>query len=64
MGEFIDKIKGATNEAIGKAKVVVGKETENPGMIAKSRPSERTVPLPCHAFVEVNKRGGRSDFLS
>ena len=35
MGEFIDKIKGAANEAMGRTKVAVGKETENPGMIAK-----------------------------
>lgn len=35
MGEFIDKTKGAANEAIGKAKVSVGQQTENPELIAK-----------------------------
>ena len=35
MGEFIDKAKGAANEAMGKAKVAVGEQTENPTMIAK-----------------------------
>ena len=34
MGEFIDKAKGAANEAIGKAKVAVGKATDNPDVIA------------------------------
>lgn len=33
MGELIDKAKGAANEAIGKAKVAIGKETENPELI-------------------------------
>jgi uncharacterized protein YjbJ (UPF0337 family) len=33
MGEFIDKTKGAANEAIGKVKVAAGKSTENPEMI-------------------------------
>lgn len=33
MGEFIDKAKGAANEAVGKAKVAVGQKTENPDMI-------------------------------
>lgn len=35
MGEFVDKVKGATNEAIGKAKVAVGKSTDHPEMVAK-----------------------------
>lgn len=35
MGEFIDKAKGATNEAIGKAKVSVGKSANKPELIAK-----------------------------
>ena len=35
MGEFIDKAKGAANEAIGKAKVAVGQKTESPELIAK-----------------------------
>jgi len=30
MGEFIDKAKGAANEAIGKAKVAAGQKTDNP----------------------------------
>lgn len=34
MGEFIDKAKGAVNEAIGKAKVAAGKQADNPEMIA------------------------------
>jgi uncharacterized protein YjbJ (UPF0337 family) len=33
MGEFVDKVKGATNEAIGKAKVAVGKSTDHPKMV-------------------------------
>lgn len=34
MGEFIDKAKGAANEAIGKVKVAAGKHTDNPELIA------------------------------
>lgn len=34
MGEFIDKAKGAANEALGKAKVAVGQRTDNPELIA------------------------------
>jgi uncharacterized protein YjbJ (UPF0337 family) len=33
MGEFIDKAKGAANQAIGKAKVAVGQRTDNPDLI-------------------------------
>jgi uncharacterized protein YjbJ (UPF0337 family) len=33
MGEFIDKAKGAANEALGKAKVAAGKKTDNPDLI-------------------------------
>lgn len=40
MGEFVDKVKGATNEAIGKAKVAVGKNTEHPEMVAKGLAQE------------------------
>lgn len=40
MGEFVDKMRGATNEAIGKAKVAVGKETEHPEMVAKGLAQE------------------------
>lgn len=32
MGEFIDKTKGAANEAIGKAKVSMGQRTDNPDL--------------------------------
>ena len=35
MGEFIDKAKGAANEAIGKAKVAAGQKTEDTDMIIK-----------------------------
>lgn len=35
MGEFIDKAKGAANEAIGKDKVAAGQKTDNPDMIIK-----------------------------
>jgi uncharacterized protein YjbJ (UPF0337 family) len=37
MGEFVDKIKGATNEAMGKAKVAVGKGTDHPKLVATGR---------------------------
>ena len=33
MGEFIDKAKGAANEAMGKAKVAVGRKVDSPDMI-------------------------------
>jgi uncharacterized protein YjbJ (UPF0337 family) len=33
MGEFIDKAKGAANEAIGKAKVTVGQKTDSTELI-------------------------------
>jgi uncharacterized protein YjbJ (UPF0337 family) len=33
MGEIVDKVKGASNKAIGKAKVAVGKNTANPKMV-------------------------------
>jgi uncharacterized protein YjbJ (UPF0337 family) len=33
MGEYIDKAKGAANEAIGKAKVVVGQEADSPALV-------------------------------
>lgn len=35
MGEFVDKVKGATNEAIGKAKVAIGQDTDNAATVAK-----------------------------
>lgn len=34
MGEFIDKAKGAANEALGKAKVAVGQRADSPELIA------------------------------
>jgi uncharacterized protein YjbJ (UPF0337 family) len=40
MGEFVDKVKGATNEAIGKAKVAVGKGTDHPEMVVKGLAQE------------------------
>lgn len=40
MGEFVDKVKGATNEAIGKAKVAVGKGTDDPKLVAKGLAQE------------------------
>jgi uncharacterized protein YjbJ (UPF0337 family) len=40
MGEFVDKVKGTTNEAIGKAKVAVGKGTDHPKMVAKGLAQE------------------------
>lgn len=40
MGEFVDKVKGATNEAIGKAKVAVGKSTDHPEMVVKGLAQE------------------------
>lgn len=35
MGEFIDKAKGAANQAAGKVKVAVGRKTDKPGLIVK-----------------------------
>lgn len=35
MGEFIDKAKAAANDAIGKAKIMVGQKTDQPELIAK-----------------------------
>jgi len=40
MGEFIDKAKGAANEAIGKAKVAIGEKTDSPELIAKGAAQE------------------------
>jgi uncharacterized protein YjbJ (UPF0337 family) len=40
MGEFIDKAKGTANEVIGKAKVALGKETENAELVAKGLAQE------------------------
>ncbi len=34
MGEFIDKAKGAANEALGKAKIAAGRRTDKPELIA------------------------------
>jgi uncharacterized protein YjbJ (UPF0337 family) len=35
MGEFVDKLKGATNEAIGKAKAATGMRLYRPVLTAK-----------------------------
>ncbi|MEQ1495120.1 MAG: CsbD family protein [Novosphingobium sp.] len=35
MGEYVDKAKGAANEAMGKARVAVGQKTDSPEMIIK-----------------------------
>jgi uncharacterized protein YjbJ (UPF0337 family) len=40
MGEFIDKAKGAANEAIGKAKVAVGKRADEPELVVKGAAQE------------------------
>ncbi len=40
MGEFVDKVKGATNEAVGKAKVAIGKGTDHPKLVAKGLAQE------------------------
>lgn len=34
MGEFMDKAKGAANEAMGKAKVAIGQHHDKPELIA------------------------------
>lgn len=35
MGKFVDKAKGTANEAIGKAKVAVARNTENPDLLVE-----------------------------
>jgi len=40
MGEFIDKAKGAANEAMGKAKIAAGRRTDSPEMIARGAKQE------------------------
>jgi len=40
MSDFIDKIKGTANEAMGKAKVAVGNTTDNPELVAKGAAQE------------------------
>lgn len=35
MGEYIDKAKGAANEAIGQAKVSIGKHTDKPELVVE-----------------------------
>lgn len=42
MGEFIDKAKGAANEAIGKVKVAAGTHTDNPELIASGAKQQIT----------------------
>ncbi len=40
MGEKLDKVKGATNEAVGKAKQAVGREIGSPKITAKGAAQE------------------------
>lgn len=35
MGEFVDKVKGTVNEAIGNAKEAIGKHTDNDKLVAE-----------------------------
>jgi uncharacterized protein YjbJ (UPF0337 family) len=35
MGEYSDKAKGAANQVIGKAKIAIGKQTNEIGLIAE-----------------------------
>lgn len=35
MGEYKDKAKGAVNQAIGNAKVAIGKQTDNADLVAE-----------------------------
>ena len=40
MGEFVNKAKGATNKAVGNAKVAVGKGTDDPSLVAEGHNQE------------------------
>ena len=40
MGKFIDKAKGAVNEAIGKARVDLGRSMDSPELIIKGAKQE------------------------
>ena len=40
MGEFVDKVKGATNKAVGNAKVAVGKGTDDHKLVAEGHAQE------------------------
>jgi uncharacterized protein YjbJ (UPF0337 family) len=40
MGEFIDKAKGAVNEAIGKARVDLGRSMDSPEEVIKGAKQE------------------------
>jgi uncharacterized protein YjbJ (UPF0337 family) len=40
MGEFVDRLKGATNEAIGKAKISLGQSTDRPKLVIKGYAQE------------------------
>ena len=42
MGEFIDKAKGAANEAVGDVKQAIGKNTNNPDLAAEGAAQETT----------------------
>lgn len=35
MGEFVDKVKGTVNEAIGNTKEAIGKQTDNDRLVAE-----------------------------
>jgi len=40
MGEFVDKVKGSANEAIGRTKVEIGEQTDNPELVLKGAAQE------------------------
>ncbi|MFW2830412.1 CsbD family protein [Sphingomonas sp. ID0503] len=40
MGEFIDKVKGATNEAVGQVKQAIGKNNNDPDLAADGAAQE------------------------
>ena len=40
MSEFINKAKGIANEALGKAKVTIGQNNDNPGLIIEGAGQE------------------------
>ena len=40
MGEFTDKVKGAVNETVGKAKQAIGRESNDPDLEAEGAAQE------------------------
>jgi uncharacterized protein YjbJ (UPF0337 family) len=40
MGEFTDKVKGAVNETVGKAKQAIGRENNDPNLEAEGAGQE------------------------